>query len=179
MEFFLRVIADTDDTVLKEVRIKGAASMMNLHEHIFNEFGLNPGEMASFYYSTANWDQGDELPMFAMDDDMPSMEGTSVEQFFSSTKNGLYVYNFLDMNIFYLEVVRTEEEEGFEDFVVLSSVGELPKNEAPSTDANAPSKDPSEMSEEELNALYGLDDLDNGALPGSEENEDDSLGYDY
>ena len=42
MEFFLRVIADTDDTVLKEVRIKGAASMMNLHEHIFNEFGLNP-----------------------------------------------------------------------------------------------------------------------------------------
>ena len=38
--------------------------------------------MASFYYSTANWDQGDELPMFAMDDDMPSMEGTSVEQFF-------------------------------------------------------------------------------------------------
>jgi len=35
MEFFLRVIADTDDTVLKEVRIKGAASMMNLHEHIF------------------------------------------------------------------------------------------------------------------------------------------------
>ena len=112
MEFFLRVIADTEDTVLKEVRIKGAASMMNLHEHIFSAFGLNPGEMASFYYSTANWDQGGELPMFAMDDDMPSMEGTSVEQFFSSTKNGLYVYNFLDMNIFYLEVVKTEEEEG-------------------------------------------------------------------
>jgi hypothetical protein len=179
MEFFLRVIADTDDTVLKEVRIKGAASMMNLHEHIFCEFGLSQGEMASFYYSTTNWDQGDELPMFAMDDDMPSMEGTSVEQFFSGTKNGLYVYNFLDMNIFYLEVVKTEEEEGFEDFVVLSSVGELPKNEAPSTHANAPSKDPSAMSEEELNALYGLDDLDSGALPGSEENEDDSLGYDY
>ena len=135
--------------------------------------------MASFYYSTANWDQGDELPMFAMDDDMPSMEGTSVEQFFSGTKNGLYVYNFLDMNIFYLEVVKTEEEEGFEDFVVLSSVGELPKNEVPSTAANAPSKDPREMSEEELNALYGLDDLDSGALPRSEENEDDSLGYDY
>jgi len=37
------------------------------------------------------------------------------------------------MNIFYLEVVKTEEEEGFEDFVVLSSVGELPKNQAPST----------------------------------------------
>jgi hypothetical protein len=83
------------------------------------------------------------------------------------------------MNIFYLEVVKTEEEEGFEDFVVLSSVGELPKNQAPSTAASAPSKDPSEMSEEELNALYGLDDLDSGALPGAEEDEDDSYGYDY
>lgn len=179
MEFFLRVIADTEDTVLKEVRIKGAASMMNLHEHIFSEFGLNPGEMASFYYSTANWDQGDELPMFAMDDDMPSMEGTSVEQFFSNTKNGLYVYNFLDMNIFYLEVVKTEEEEGFEDFVVLSSVGELPQSAAASTTASAPSKDPSEMSDAELNALYGLDDLDSGSLPKEDDNEEDTYGYEY
>jgi len=179
MEFFLRVIADTDHTVLKEVRIKSTASMMKLHEHIFSEFGLNPGEMASFYYSTANWDQGDELPMFAMDDDMPAMEGTSVEQFFASTKNGLYVYNFLDMNIFYLEVVKTEEEEGFEDFVVLSSVGELPKNQAPSTAASAPSKDPREMSEEELNALYGLDDLDSGSLPKEDDSEEETYGYDY
>jgi len=179
MEFFLRVIADTEDTVLKEVRIKGAASMMKLHEHIFSEFGLNPGEMASFYYSTANWDQGDELPMFAMDDNMPSMEGTSVEQFFSSTKNGLYVYNFLDMNIFYVEVVKTEEEEGFEDFVVLSSVGELPQSAAPSTTASAPSKDPSEMSDAELNALYGLDDLDSGSLPKEEGSEEDTYGYEY
>ena len=179
MEFFLRVIADTNDTVLKEVRIKGAASMMNLHEHIYTEFGLNPGEMASFYYSNANWDQGDELPMFAMDDDMPSMEGTSVAQFFSDTKNGLYVYNFLDMNIFYLEVVKTEEEEGFEDFVVLSSVGELPKTQATDVAVDS-SKDPGEMTEAELNALYGLDDLDSGALPEDEDQEDeDPYGYDF
>lgn len=179
MEFFLRVIADTNDTVLKEVRIKGGASMMNLHEHIFIEFGLNPGEMASFYYSNANWDQGDELPMFAMDDDMPSMEGTSVEQFFTATKNGLYVYNFLDMNIFYVEVVKTEEEEGFEDFVVLSSVGELPKTEQENSSAST-TKDPGEMTEAELNALYGLDDLDSGALPKEdEEQDDDPYGYDY
>jgi len=87
MEFFLRVIADTEDTVLKEVRIKGDATMMALHEHIYTNFGLPPGEMASFYYSNANWDQGDELPMFAMDDNMPSMEARTVKQFFeASTK---------------------------------------------------------------------------------------------
>jgi hypothetical protein len=179
MEFFLRVIADTNDTVLKEVRIKSSASMMKFHEHIFTEFGLSPGEMASFYYSNANWDQGDELPMFAMDEGMPSMEETSVEQFFSTTKNGLYVYNFLDMNIFYLEVVKTEEEEGFEDFVVLSSVGDLPKTEQNST-STAPSKEPGEMTEAELNELYGLDDLDSGALPKEDDEQQiDPYGDDY
>jgi hypothetical protein len=35
------------------------------------------------------------------------------------------------------------------------------------------------MSEEELNDLYGLDDLDSGALPGAEEDEGDSYGDDY
>lgn len=174
MEFFLRVIADTEDTVLKEVRIKGDATMMALHEHIYTNFGLQPGEMASFYYSNANWDQGDELPMFAMDDNMPSMEARTVKQFFEASTNGLYVYNFLDMNIFYLEVVKTEEEEGFEDFVVLSSVGELPKK-----DFEFNSKDPSELSEDELNKLYDLDDLNSGTLPKEKDEEEDTLGYDY
>ena len=175
MEFFLRVIADTENTVIKEVRIKGGATMMTLHEHIYTHFGLQPGEMASFYYSNANWDQGNELPMFAMDDNMPSMEAQTVKQFFEASTNGLYVYNFLDMNIFYLEVVKTEEEEGFEDFVVLSSVGELPKKK----DSEFTSKDSGELSEDELNGLYGLDDLNSGALQKEKDQEEDTLGYDY
>lgn len=168
MEVFLRVIADTDDTVLKEIRIKGGASMMQLHEHIYSSFGLAPGEMGSFYESTPDWDQGNELPMFAMEEDSPSMEGTSVASFFEHRAHGLYVYNFLDMNIFYVEKTKTSEEEGFEDFVVLSSIGELPA--APAQTAAA---DPSAMSEEELNKLYGLEDLDAGALP-NEDAEDDN-----
>src|SRR6056300_1002659 len=103
MEIFLRVIADTDDTVLKELRIKGAASMLQLHEHIYTSFGLQPGEMGSFFESTPDWDQGAELPMFAMEEGDRSMESTRVEDFFNNTNHGLYVYNFLDMNIFYVE----------------------------------------------------------------------------
>ena len=171
MEIFLRVIADTDDTVLKEIRIKGSASMLQLHEHIYTSFGLAPGEMGSFFESTRNWDQGNELPMFAMEEDSPSMEGTTVEQFFASSSHGLYVYNFLDMNIFYLEKTKVSEEEGFEDFVIISSIGELPA--APVFESADSAKDPNTMSEEELNKLYGLDDLDAGALPG-EADEDDA-----
>lgn len=178
MEIFLRVIADTDDTVLKEMRIKGTASMLQLHEHIYTSFGLQPGEMGSFFESTPDWDQGAELPMFAMEEGDRSMESTSVEDFFSTSNHGLYVYNFLDMNIFYVEKTRSEEEEGFEDFVILSSVGELPVKNT-ENEGSSQAKDPGAMSEEELNALYGLEDLDAGKLPGDDEDEDDFSSEQY
>ena len=170
MEVFLRVIADTEETILKEVRIKGSATMRSLHEQLFTCFGLESGEMGSFFYSTSTWDQGEELPMFAMDDNGSSMETITVSDFFKATSHGLYVYNFLDMNIFYIEKTKEDEEEGFEDFVILSSVGELPKKKP--TETTQATADPSEMSEAELTALYGLDDLDSGALP--EKSEDDT-----
>ena len=149
MEVFLRFIADTSDTVIREVRIKGSASLLQLHEQVYATFGLEPGEMGSFYYSTADWDQGEELPMFSIDDSSPSMETMTVADFFSQTAHALYVYNFLDMNIFYVEKVKEDEEEGFEDFVVLNAVGELDKKPTkPSADA-APgiAMDPSKMTE--------------------------------
>ena len=81
MEVYLRFIADTSDTVIREVRIKGSASLLNLHEQVYATFGLEPGEMGSFYYSTSDWDQGGNA-MFSMDDISPSME-TMISRFFN------------------------------------------------------------------------------------------------
>jgi hypothetical protein len=80
------------------------------------------------------------------------------------------------MNIFYVEKTKTEDEEGFEDFVVLSSVGELPANETTETTVTNSDKDPSQMSETEINALYGLDDLE--PKKSSDEDEEDDLRED-
>ena len=178
MEVFLRFIADTSDTVIREVRIKGSASLLGLHEQIYATFGLEPGEMGSFYYSNADWDQGEELPMFSMDDSSPSMETMTVADFFSQTAHALYVYNFLDMNIFYVEKVKEDEEEGFEDFVVLNAVGELDKK--PSADmAPGMAKGPSQMTEAEINAMYGLDDLEGPKDPYADEDEDSFEDEEY
>ena len=182
MEFFLRIVADTDDTVIREVRIKGTATLMSLHEHVYPEFELIPGEMASFYRSNSKWDQGEELPMFSMEDDMPSMENTTVADFFADSAQGLYVYNFMDMNIFYVELVRTEEEEGFEDFVVLSAVGQLPKKASVSVDpmvaAGAAGKDPKDMTQAEIEAMYGLDSLDDDPNLRDEDEDENDDDYD-
>lgn len=172
MEVYLRIIADTQETVIREVRVKGSTTLLNFQQLALPLFNLSEGEMGSFFYSTEDWDQGDEVPMFSMEGGMPSMENTTVEDFFQGTAHGLYVYNFLDMNIFYVEKTKTEEEEGFEDFVVISTVGELPARESSTPTPAAPGKDPSQMSEAEINALYGLDDLDS-EKNSEEEDEDD------
>ena len=61
--------------------------------------------------------------------------------------------------------------------MILSSVGELPKKEP--TQVNPAVTDPTEMSEAELTALYGLDELDSGALPEEENDEDTQSDEDY
>ena len=109
------------------------------------------------------------------------METMTVADFFSQTAHALYVYNFLDMNIFYVEKVKEDEEEGFEDFVVLNAVGELDKKPTkPSADA-APGMDmdPSKMTEAEINAMYGLDDLDDPKDPYADEGEDSFEDEEY
>ena len=179
MEVYLRIIADTQETVIRELRVKGSTTLLNFQQLVLPLFNLSEGEMGSFYYSTPDWDQGDEIPMFAMEDGMSSMENTTIEDFFKSTAHGLYVYNFLDMNIFYVEKTKTEEEEGFEDFVVLSAVGELPVRETAAPSLDTPGKDPSQMSEEEINALYGLDDLSPEKSGDQDDEEDDFLDDPY
>ncbi len=177
MEVYLRIIADTKETVIRELRVKGSTTLLNFQKLVLPLFNLSEGEMGSFYYSTPNWDQGNEVPMFAMEDGMTSMENTTIEDFFKGTAHGLYVYNFLDMNIFYVEKTKTEDEEGFENFVVLSAVGELPVAETSAHVSTTPTKDPSQMSEDEINALYGLDDLN--PEKSEDEEEDDLLEDPY
>jgi hypothetical protein len=179
MELFLRVIADTADNVIRDVRIKGSATLLELHENLYPAFGLNPGEMGSFFYSTPDWDQGEEIPMFSLNDGDVSMENTTVASLMERTHHALYVYNFMDMNIFYVEFTKSEDEEGFEPFVVLNAVGELAVK--PSADAlpGLAGKDPSEMTQEEIDAMFGLDALDE--LEDEDENDpfsDFEDGYD-
>lgn len=182
MEIFLRIVADVEQNVIKEFRIKGGATMLELHERIYTQFGLAPGEMGSFYSSNANWDQGEELPMFAFDEGMQSMEETTVHQYFDETDHALYVYDLINMYAFYVEKYREEEEEGFEEFLVISEVGTHPEagktpNFSASPDA---SKAPEEMTEAEITALYGLDDLDDDPLQkGDDSDEEDDLDSYY
>lgn len=175
MELYLRIIADVEGTVIKEFRIKGHATLSDLHEKIYTSFQLAAGEMGSFYRSNALWEQGDEIPQFAFEDDMPSMEDYTLAAFFQEQRHALYVYDLMNMHAFYVELIRTEEEEGFEDFVVVSEVGEHPfagQNAAPQVQ-----KPVGEMSQQEIDELYGLDSMED--MDDFEDKEEDDYGDGY
>ena len=61
--YVFRIILDTKEDVFRDIELLGSQSLMDLHKAILTNFGIAPGEMASFYASDDEWNQGDEVPM--------------------------------------------------------------------------------------------------------------------
>lgn len=104
--------------------------MEKLHYTISNAFGFDGREIASFYRTDDQWNQGEEIPLFNMSE---IGEGLSMSTCLLNTtlprQNDklIYVYDFLKMWTFYVEVIEISNETITEPKIILS-VGEIPKN---------------------------------------------------
>lgn len=128
----VRVILDTQEDVLRTLVIDENKSLEDLHIEIAKAFGFDGQEMASFYKADDEWNQGEEIPLFNMAEagEGVSMATCVLNKTLPKVNDKLlYVYDFLHMWSFYVEVVDISEEKVAETKVVLS-VGEMPK-EAP------------------------------------------------
>ena len=106
----LRIVADTEEDIFADVLLDTSCHLLSLHQFILDLFKLDQLEMASFYLSNDEWDKGEEISLFDMsleeDEFSPmSMESTSIFQIYEKTKKILYVHDFLNMNIFYVEIL--------------------------------------------------------------------------
>jgi hypothetical protein len=66
--------------------------------------------MSSFFYSNNEWDKGEEITLMNMnmgeDEVVKFMESITVKEVFKDKKlKFLYVNDFLNMNIFYVEIL--------------------------------------------------------------------------
>ena len=113
MSVSLRVILDwEEEDVFRDLLVPSDTDLHKLHDAILKSFQLNSGEMASYYRSNDNWEQGDEIPMMAFDENQVTMEHFLVEDIFDKEGNKLlYVYDFLSMWTFYVEAMALSEEE--------------------------------------------------------------------
>ena len=170
LTYKLRIVADTEDDIFIDISISSKSSFLELHNSIIEGFKLGGGEMASFYKSNQNWDKGEEVTLMDMsfsDDENNKpmcMENTELNHILNKDEpKSLYLYDFLNMNIFYIDLVETLETQQDLKPKILNKFGNYELKKGEEENSNFQTK-PSFSSE--------IDDILN------EYNEDDFESFD-
>lgn len=137
MIYRFRVILDndTEEDIFRDLEIRETDTMEDLHNIITQSFGFNGMEMASFYVSDEQWNQGEEISMFDMSEggnEVKVMANTIIKDVVHEASTRLiYVYDFLNMWTFFVELAEIVEEAQGSDYPNLMFVqGQVP-DEAP------------------------------------------------
>ena len=111
MSLKLRVVLDwEEEDVIRDLLVPAKLKMDELHTAILQSFQLSPGEMASFYRSNPDWEQGEEIPLMPFDPNQICMKDLAVDHLFLEPEDRmLYVYDFLEMWTFFIECLSIEE----------------------------------------------------------------------
>lgn len=132
MIYRFRVVLDndTDEDVFRDIEIRETDTLEDLHNCIAQSFGFDGLEMASFYVSDDTWNQGEEIPMLDLGEDAAArtMSTTIINEIIHEVQTKLiYVYDFLSMWTFYVELAEIVEEAKGTDYPNLMFVhGQLP-----------------------------------------------------
>jgi hypothetical protein len=161
MIYRFRVILDndTEEDIFRDLEIRETDSLEDLHNIIAQSFGFDGSEMASFYLSDDEWNQGEEISLFNLS------EGSSPTRLMCDTfinseiheaqTKLIYVYDFFNMWTFFVELAEIVEETNGHDYPKLMYVhGQIP-DKAPEKNFEA-----EEFNDfDEFNNDYDVDDL--------------------
>ncbi len=153
----VRIILDTKEDVIRTITVNNAITLEELHSLIATSFGFNGQEMASFYRTDNEWNQGEEIPLFNMSEfgDELSMSTCLLNETLPNIEDKLiYVYDFFSMWTFYVEVIDLSDEE-IEEPILIMSVGDIP-DEAPEKEFVA-EKNEDAFSDDEFDSFEDYD----------------------
>ncbi len=115
MIYRFRIILDTHEDVFRDIEIEASATLEDFHNAITQSFGFDGQEMASFYTSNDLWEEGEEISLFDVSDEpggIRIMGETLLEDVVNEEKTRLlYVYDFLNMWTFMVELADIAEAE--------------------------------------------------------------------
>lgn len=176
-----RVIIDIEDDVFRDILIDKAAPLEDLHRGILAAFDFAEGEMASFFQSDEHWGRGREIPLMDMGSDdagtpYPSMRTTPIASVVAAANDRMvYVYDFLRMWCFYVEVIGLEEGDTPEFPLLAGEFGEAPDQFSKEVDLSMEG-DAQAAPEDDGPLKTGDPELD-AYLAGDEEEEDDGPSF--
>ena len=114
MVYKFRVILDAEEDIFRDIAILSDATLEDLHNAIFNSFGFDGMEVASFYTCDDTWNQEDEIPMFDSGDvpgEQKTMSDYQLEDLLDKQNTKIiYVYDFINMWTFLAELAAIEDQ---------------------------------------------------------------------
>ncbi len=161
MAYKIRVILDVENDVIRDIVIDKTINLEDFHLIIAKSFGFKGQEMASFYKTDNNWEQGEEIPLFDMSEngDSIAMNSFLVNDVFKNVGDKLiYVYDFMAMWTFFVELSEISEDE-IKDFKITFSFGNTP-DQAPEKKFIAEKLDADFDVFEDENNFENIDDFD-------------------
>jgi hypothetical protein len=164
--FKFRVIMDTEQDVFRDIEIETESNFDSLHKALLDAFDFEQGEMASFYLSDEEWSKGLEISLMDMggvDEDSLSMSTTILSDMVMKPGDKiLYVYDFMRMWIFYIELVEVKKDKPSTIYPRVA----LAFGDAPSQDSK------------EFQDMFESDIVGGAAVAGAELEEDDEDEFD-
>ena len=115
MIYRFRVILDndTDDDIFRDIEINKSNNLEDFHNTITQSFGFEGNEMASFYLSDQEWNQGEEISLFDLGDVGETnrlMSDVLLDSVTDKNNNRLiFVFDFLNLWTFLIELVEIVE----------------------------------------------------------------------
>ena len=169
--FKIRVVADIEEDIFIDLIADKNCNLIGLHNVLLKSFGLNEMEMASFYLSNDNWDKGEEITLFNMEineeENSPkSMGNTFLNDLFKDNIcKILYLHDFLNLNIFYIEILNEEYHEiKPNEILITHQLGKYTAKEYNETDdlSNDEESDPIKdiLDEYDEDDIGGFEELD-------------------
>lgn len=125
-----RIILDKEEDIIRDIAIDSETNLEDFHNTIYQAFGFEGGEMASFYTCDDSWNQLDEIPLFDTGDEPGEMramsEFTLEDLLYEKQTKIIYVYDFLNMWTFLVELAAIEKAQLGENYpALLFSVGQI------------------------------------------------------
>jgi len=167
MIYRFRVILDndTDDDIFRDIEINKSNNLEDFHNTITQSFGFEGNEMASFYLSDQEWNQGEEISLFDLGDVGETnrlMSDVLLDSVTDKNNNRLiFVFDFLNLWTFLIELVEIVElTSGVNYPNLIFSKGQIP-SKIPEKKFKAENILEDENNEDELGDYNEYDDFYN------------------
>ncbi len=135
MIYRFRVILDAKEDVFRDIEIEAENTLEELHNAITQAFGFEGQEMASFYVSNEEWEQGEEIALFDLSEGIDSiriMNETSIDDVtYREQPRLIYVYDFFNMWTFLVELADIADEDPSQTYPNLMFAHGVLPDEAP------------------------------------------------